>query len=376
MAKTRTAGMYKRSDGLYSYRFTVDGKRYAVYGATMKECKQKELEKREKIEAEKSAAEAAEMPTVEEYCESWINAKRGTVKETTIRLNRIFCRRITETVIDRAGTRFGALKVDKVDTQSVRSLQSALKKDLCTRSVNDIMAMLKAVFNSAINERIILWNPAGGVKPLRRTEEQARDTIHRALTKSETRAFLDAAVDSWYYQLYVFLLNTGARVGEAGALTPADMTRQGVRISKTITRKEDGSYQVGSEAKTKAGTRYIPLPEAARSALEEQREINGVLRGNKVVSLTEPIFTAPRGGLLKAGCINTDIAKICEAAGVERFSVHAFRDTFATRCVESGMPPKVLQEIMGHSDINMTLGLYAHAMDATKEEQMQAVNFM
>ena len=58
-----------------------------------------------------------------------------------------------------------------------------------------------------------------------------------------------------------------------------------------------------------------------------------------------------------------------------KFTAHALRDTFATRCVESGMQPKVLQEIMGHTNISMTMNLYAHAMDESKIEQIKAVSF-
>ena len=53
--------------------------------------------------------------------------------------------------------------------------------------------------------------------------------------------------------------------------------------------------------------------------------------------------------------------------------MHAFRDTFATRAIESGIDPKTLQEILGHSDISMTLNLYAHVMDDTKHEAMQKI---
>ena len=95
-----------------------------------------------------------------------------------------------------------------------------------------------------------------------------------------------------------------------------------------------------------------------------------------VVNIGAPVFRATRGGLLKSANVNYDIANCCKTAGIEKFSVHAFRDTFATRCVESGMQVKMLQEILGHTDIQMTLGLYAHAMDDQKQEQLKAVNFM
>ena len=380
------AGYKVRKDGRYEYRFTVDGKRYSVCGRSTKECKEKELAKREEIK--KGSYKKAETLTVSEYFDRWIEAKAGTVKETTIRTNRILLNRISATPIDAAGHTFGELKLNAVEVQNVRDLQKALQKELktkdkngeevtrkgmSTRAVNDSIYLLKQLYKTAIEERAVIWNPVT-VKPLKRTEEPARDTIHRALTKQETAAFLTAAKESWYYNLYVFLLNTGARIGEAGALTAGDVTKQGAKICKTITRTEGGGYKVGDETKTAAGRRTIPLNEAARKAWSNQRAINKAVEG--VDQIGTPVFTAPRGSLLKSANVNFDILKICDKAGIERFSVHAFRASFATRCIESNMQVKTLQEILGHTDINMTLSLYAHCMDDQKQDQLKAVNFV
>ena len=99
-----------------------------------------------------------------------------------------------------------------------------------------------------------------------------------------------------------------------------------------------------------------------------------LLLNNGVIGIRDTLFRSPRGGLLSDTAVNQDIARICKAAGVQKFTAHAFRDTFATRCVESGMQPKTLQEILGHTDIAMTMNLYAHVMEETKVSQMQAVN--
>ena len=153
-----------------------------------------------------------------------------------------------------------------------------------------------------------------------------------------------------------------------------DVTPQGVKVCRTITRTSCGGYVIGDETKTAAGRRTIPVNEAALKAWNRQRAIREAIdRGPRI---NYPVFTAARGGLLKSANVNYDVHKYCDEAKIERFSVHAFRDTFATRCVESGMQVKTLQEIMGHTDINMTLGLYAHAMEDQKQEQLKAVNFM
>lgn len=390
MAKKLPAGMSLRADGRIVNRFTVEGKRYSVYGTNVKECRERESAKRDQIRA--GLAKKGKDKTVGEYFSEWIAAKEGTVKPTTIRTDSILLRRMEITPIDKAGTLFGSLKLSKVETANVRALQGALQKELkfrtdkgkektrkgmTTRATNDSIHLLKAVYKSAIAERLVNWNPVETVKPLKRTEEQARDTTHRALTKAETAKFLEYAKkrNSWYYNLYVFLLNTGARLGEAGALLPSDISKNGITIKRTITRTEDGGYEIGSDTKTSAGVRFIPLLGDASAALEDQRKVNAIAAGVKIIELGKPIFRAPKGSLLKSANVNYDIANICADAGINKFSAHALRATFATRCVESGMPPKTLMSIMGHSDISMTLTLYAHCEDETKIEQLKVVNF-
>ena len=371
----KITGITVRSDGRLMLQFTVNGKRCTVYGHTVRECREKELRKRQELEV--GTYRSGKALTVSEYCERWLENKAGSVKETTTRTDRILLSRINKTIIDGAGRKFGDIKLTKVEAQNVRDLQTKLSKEVSTRTTNDCIHLLKAVYRTAIEERICAWNPVI-VKPLKRTEEAARDTIHRALTMEETAAFLEMAKNegSWYLNLYTFLLNTGCRIGEAGALTQADLKKGAIRITKTVTRTEAGGYEIGKETKTAAGTRTIPLNADALKAWEGQREINAALYGDRVINLSEPVFKSPRGALIMSSSVNADICRICRAAGMQRFSVHAFRDTFATRCVESGMQVKTLQEIMGHTDINMTLGLYAHAAEDVKEQQIKAVNFI
>lgn len=385
----KLTGFSVRTDGRLMYQFKFGDKRHTVYGMTVEECMSKRDKKIKELENGKY--KSAKQITMSEYFDRWIDAKTGTVKETTIRTDTILLNRIAATVIDESGTTFGDLILTKVESQNVRDLQKALLKEVTikekdgkelkrkgmkTRAANDAIYLLKSVFKTAIEERTIEWNPVT-VRPLKRTEPLARDTIHRALTKQETKQFLKVAqdLDSSYYNLYVFLLNTGARLGEAGALYISDVGKDGVHICRTITRTEDGGYRIGDDTKTVAGQRIIPMNEAARQAWEDQKKLNDKFSDGKIIELKTPVFKAPRGSLLKSANVNSDIKRVCEKANIERFSVHAFRDTFATRCVEADMQVKTLQEILGHTDVSMTLGLYAHCMDEQKQEQLKAVNF-
>ena len=72
--------------------------------------------------------------------------------------------------------------------------------------------------------------------------------------------------------------------------------------------------------------------------------------------------------------INREIGRICKRTGIEKFQLHALRATFATRCIESGMNPRTLQEILGHADFGLTMNLYGHVVDDTKRKAMQELS--
>lgn len=367
-------GVKYRKDGRMEKRITINGVRYSVFGHSMKELEKKELALRQSIA--EGLRVTGQNITLDRYFEDWIEAKRGTVKETTLRNEKLLYATVSKTCIDKAGTTFGSLKVREVEGTDVRALQKALQEGHATRTVNDMISLVKGVFRSAmVYDRIITFNPCSSVRKLKRTEPQLRDTKHRALTRTETTLFLSAAADSYYRNLYLFLLNTGCRVGEAGALQIRDIGKKSIHVARTLTRTENGGWTIGEDTKTKAGERLIPITAEAAQAIEQQKALNRLVFDEKQ-GMTNVIFRSTKGALLRSAPINEDIKRICGKAGIEPFTVHAFRDTFCTRCVESGMPPKTLQTIMGHADIKMTFELYAHCEEDTAAEALKAVNFM
>ena len=389
MAKKKLpVGFYERSNGKLMYQFTVEGKRYSVYGATIKECRAKELEKRQAIE--EKMTEIRKGLTVEAYLDNWIEYRIsvGAIKEQTARTYGKILNRIKRTVIDKDGTRFGDIRLKELEARHCKELQKALTKDcvikdkngkpskqkgLTTRTVNDSLSLLKKAMEAAKNERIIQWNPCDTVERLKRSEEPARDTIHRCLTEEELRAFFEAAGENWYYHLFQFLLYTGMRIGEASALYTSDIKGNIANVNKTVTRTESG-YIIGDQTKTEAGRRTVPLRPEARQAIDNQRAVYKLINGDKVVEINKPLFRMPKGNIIRPDRVNTEISKICEKAGIEKFTCHAFRATFTSRCVADGMPVKELMEILGHTDVKMTLGLYAHSNEELKMEKLLAVN--
>lgn len=363
------AGFTKRKDGRLQNRFTIDGTRYTVYGWTVAEAKEKERQKREEIE--KGIMTRGRNATLRDYVSRWIDGKEGTVKGSTLNCYKKSFPAMLDIMIGKK--RFGDMRLIDIDTQDVRAVQKALAETMTIHTANHYIGLLSGVMRSAVNDaRIITFNPVAPVKPLRDTATPARESIHRALTKDETNRFFEACGDSWYRPLFRFMLLTGCRIGEAGALQVRDIRRDEITIERTVTLESHG-LTIGDSTKTGAGRRNIPLTDELREVIAQQRRANATF--GSIESVTDTVFKSIFGHILRDTSVNAEIRGICEKAGIEPFTAHAFRDTFATRCVESGMNFKTLQAILGHTDIKMTMNLYAHVMQDTKREELNAVNF-
>lgn len=375
----------KNASGYYCETFTFDGKRIAVRSKDRDKLAEKVQAKKEELRRAKEKADIlyTDEMTLEQYHSMWEERRKGTVKQSTIRNQSMWYKGFSETVIDReSGLTFGELKLSQITTATVYDLQRVLKeakqKDgqpkYTTNTINCYINLLKHILGDAVNEEIILKNPARVVKNLVRTEAKARDTIHRALTVEETEMFLEAAKESFYLNHFRFMLLSGVRCGELGAIKYTDINHNENRleIKRTITKAESGVYVLGDTTKTADGKRNIPLSEKMLSVIEDQKIIQRALNPG-TIRFDGLAFTSPEGHLLNNTCVNREIKRICKRAGVEVFTAHCFRDTFATRAIENGMNPKTLQEILGHADISITMNLYAHVMEETKKNEMQKV---
>lgn len=376
----------KRADGWIKVSFTFNGKRFYCYGHTQKEADEKAKQKLKELEEGQYKKSSA--LTLDEYYKRWAEAREGTVKPVTIRKQHFQFEAVSAVQIDQNGTTFGSLLLKDIEVQHIRILQRKLltrtdaagnpakgKAKRSPQTVNDAIALVSHILHDAVNERAIDWNPCNGVKNLKRTDKPARETFHRALTEEELKAFFEAAKESWYLHLYEFLLATGCRCGEAAALYLSDIKPDKILIQRTVTKDEIGCYVIGDSTKTSYGMRTIPMTDAIRSAINAQREINETVFGDKVTRLGDTIFKTSWGNLLAVANVDRDIARICEKAGIEKFTAHAFRDTFATICIERGMNPKTLQSILGHADFSLTMSLYAHSMEETKAREMVSIAF-
>ncbi|MBQ9031835.1 MAG: tyrosine-type recombinase/integrase [Parasporobacterium sp.] len=364
------ARIKKRADGRYQSSLTFEGKRYTVYARSLTELNEKKLERLQQLQL---MSLNHQNPVLNDYYEKFKEVRRSKVKGSTL-LNQAKWYKKTSSIVLDCGFTLGQLRIRDIRPADIQEVQMKLADtNLASHSVNDCMSHLSQVFNYAVRDETIEKNPCKCIENIRRTEPAARDTYHRALTKEETSAFFQSAKDSFYLNHFRMMIQTGIRIGELSALRESDIDQKNncIHITKTITRDEYGNYVVGDSAKTYSGKRDIPLNDVITEIIKNQRRNNKMLFGMKFCSW---LFPSSNGNMLREYTSNREIKRISKAAGIEHFTNHAFRDTFATRFMEQRPQDfKVLSELLGHSNTKITLDLYTHVMKETREKAMKEI---
>lgn len=175
-----------------------------------------------------------------------------------------------------------------------------------------------------------------------------------------------------------FDLATGLRIGELCALKWSDLNyqKQTVKISRTLQRIKtnqlereelDGSENmtmvIEGAVKTSSGFREIPIPDIIWMELMQHQQ----RQQQEYMSLGIPIlpdgyiFAMPFGTCVEPGAMRDALNYLLEVAGIEHANFHSLRHTFATRAIEAGVPVKTLSDILGHSQVQITMDLYCHS---------------
>lgn len=194
-----------------------------------------------------------------------------------------------------------------------------------------------------------------------------------------------------YYPMFTIMIGTGLRCGELIGLTWKDINIKAktVNVDHQLIYKNlgDGCKFHISTPKTSSGIRIIPMTQEVAKAFEEQRKINFMLAKDKSIEVdgcSGFVFTAKSGRPLMPNGVNSILYNIVDAYNkteVERakkehrkaellpkFSAHVMRHTACTRMAECRMDVKVLQYIMGHAHIDVTMEVYNHIGELTRIE--------
>jgi len=387
-------GLGQRKDGRYEARAVVNGVKIAIYDFNLNELK-REFE-REKEKAKRSNVVHCPDVTVMEWFDAWFEQyKKPTLKPTgVVGYKRKF--------VNTYGAQLGFVKVKELNQFIVQTATSELvNKGYKFKTIRDALAVLKLMLEAAVGNCVIDYNPALGiiVPTYAETKEE-----RRVLSKQEQKTFLDKIESSFYKELYHFMLLTGVRVGEMGALqwSDIDFENEFINIYHSLTCHyvKGKKTLMMSTPKTKNSFRKIPFFGETKQILlaqkEKQKELKKQLgdrwRGSEELDNADLVFTTSMGSPVTRYVLEHDMRQVAkdintielynatregrETVAFDHLHPHALRHTFATRCFEKGMSVETVQKIMGHANINMTMS-YTHVLDdMLKKAAVDVGNFL
>lgn len=306
------------------------------------------------------------------FCEMMkANAK---LKLDTNQVSEITYFRTLQTIAQIEKYPIGKKNIDQITSDELQVFINQ-HKHLSNSTINKLYQQLNSTFVNAINKGYMMKNPMINVlKP----KSNKLDKKVRALTVDEQQLFTEYLLNKElsncrYKNVYLIQMFMGLRISEALALKLHDIDLQNKRIhiDKTLTKDETGRVIMGKTTKTYAGTRYVPIPDFLMSSIMEQMRKAEMQPTNTERLLFKPEYRQ----YTDRENVNTELKRLLKRHfGIEDITTHSLRHTFGTRCIESGMAPVVVQKLMGHTDIGITLNTYTSVFDKFKEKEIDKVN--
>lgn len=358
-------GICQRKDGLYTARFVSKqtGKSVQRYFRKLQECRNWYADAR--FEDEHDGINASGDMTVTAWFEYWIeNIKGDSIRANTTRNYRErFEQNIKKCI--------GKMLLSDVKPMHCQNVLNQMKDVYKTSTIYQTRITLYCMFSDAVENDVILKNPV--TKSVKYNIGKESKTV-RTLTIDEQKKFLEVAQGTSNYNQFAFILQTGLRTGELIGLkwSDIDFKKRVAYIQRSMEyRYSVGEWRIG-EPKSKSGYRDVPLTEEAITILKNQKNKLGQI---KIIDMrfSEFVFLNRKGEPTKNSAYDTTLFKLCDKAGITRFSMHVLRHTMATRCIEGGMRPKTLQVILGHSNVGITMNLYVHVTEEEKVKEVERI---
>ena len=380
-------GESQRPDGRYQFKYQDnDGKVKFVYSWRLDKNdrtpagKKRELSLREKEKQIEHDLFDHIVPnggnmTVLELVKKYVSLKTGVRHNTEANYNFVI------NII--AKEDFGRMRIDKVHLSDAKAWLIKLQKDGRGYStIHSIRGVVRPAFQMAVDDDLIRKNPfAFELATVVVNDSVTREAITRAQEREFLRFIQEDKHFCKYYDGIFILFNTGLRISEFCGLTIGDIDFKEMRINidHQLQRKRNMEYVI-EDTKTSSGTRFVPMtPEVA--------ECFRRILANRARPKVEPMVDGYTGFLFldKNGMPMValhwekyfkhilDKYNSIYKVQLPRITPHVCRHTFCSKMAKSGINPKTLKYIMGHSDISVTLNTYSHVGFEDAREELSRV---
>lgn len=386
-------GESQRADGRYAYKYIdSNGKPQFVYSWRLENTdkipqgKRDDLCLRDKeklIQKDKDdqiVPNGGEM-TVLELVKKYVNQKTGVRHNTEANYNFVI------NVIKKES--FGSKRIDKVKLSDAKEwlIKMQRKDGRGYSSIHTIRGVVRPAFQMAVDDDLLRKNPF----EFQLATVVVNDSVTReAITRKQERQFLDFVKNDKHFEKYYdgiyILFKTGLRISEFVGLTIDDIEfdKDRIKVDHQLQRKRNMEYII-EDTKTPSGIRYVPMMDGVKECFRRVIE-------NRKKPKIEP-SVADANGKLYCGFLFLDKNNMPMVAlhwekyfqhirekynsiykvQMPKVTPHVCRHTFCSNMAKSGMNPKTLQYIMGHSDIGVTLNTYTHVGFEDAQAEMKKV---
>ena len=381
-------GENQLDDGRYAYRYTTPfGQRKTVYSwrltasDPMPAGKRKDKSLREKIkEIEKKLRLeiCCEDITVCELVEKYLMTKTG-VKHST-QTGYKFVQNIL------AKEPFGQRKIASIKTSDAKIFLINMQKNGRGYStIHTVRGVLRPAFQMAADDDMIVKNPF----QFELHTVVVNDSVKRdALTREQERKFLQFILEddhySQYYDAFYILFKTGLRISEFCGLTikDIDFRKKVIKVNHQLQRTSDMRY-ICEKTKTENGVREVPMTPDVMDAFKRIIKMRPKPKVEPIVDGYSGFLFLDKNGKPRVALhwekyFQLSVAKYNKIYRVQlpKITPHVCRHTFCTNMAKSGMNPKVLQYIMGHGDISVTLDTYTHIKSEDAIAEMERLDLL
>lgn len=269
-------------------------------------------------------------------------------------------------------SKLGEMKIQDVTKNDIQEFLNSIK-DLSDSYIKKLYEQFVQAYRRAEIKKYITYNPMYEViKPKSDKQTKVVEALDINVQKAFTEYLNKVSIENEPYKnIFLIQMYMGLRIGEVLALSTEniDLENNLLYVKRTLTNDKEFAIILGNKTKTYAGNRTLPIPDFLIPIFEEQIKYSNE-------NLHNLIFTT-NDNYIRTSAINKELKRIFEEelkTSSKNISTHCLRHTYGTRCIEAGMTAVVLQRLMGHKDVTVTLNTYTSVFNKFKEDELEKVN--
>ncbi len=357
--------IYHRNDGRWAASISLeDGKRKTFYGKT-----RKEVQEQLKValrEQQQGLLLAGPQQTVEQFLTQWLEDHKGAIRIRTYE-------RYEELARLHILPALGHHPLQKLTPQHIQAFYTKkLKEGLSPTTVNLLHALLHKALDDAVRLSAVTRNASDAASaPSRAHYEIQPFSIEQA------QQFLVAARGHSMEALFVLAITTGMRRGEILAIKWQDVQfeRNMLQVRRIFTRQPGNRY-IEAKPKTEKSRRSILLAPIVVALLKQHRtrQLEARLKAGSQWQERDLVFCTSLGTPLNPNKVVDRFKTLLKRAGLPEIRFHDLRHSAATILLSMEVHPKVVQELLGHNQISMTMDIYSHVLPTMQKDAVSKLN--